>query len=158
MQIDPEYLRRSPLMYAMSVIDGKWKSSVIWHLAHSDNLTSRYGSLKRSMPYKISHRSFTDQLRELESDGIILRNEYDEVPKRVEYVLTDKGKSLANIIAVLRDWGALWGDYADTDVVPIKGDQRQEGIIYRLPDADRQMADEGESITWKRITSSSVSH
>lgn len=101
------------------------------------------------MPYKISHRSFTDQLRELESDGIILRNEYDEVPKRVEYVLTDKGKSMANIIAALRDWGAIWGDYENTDVIPIKGDQRPEGIVYELPNAGDESKGNRESIVWK---------
>jgi len=59
----------------------------------------------------MSHKIFSQQLKRLEDNGLISRQEYDEVPPRVEYSLTKKGRELMPIIYVLRDWGAKWSDY-----------------------------------------------
>ena len=64
----------------------------------------RYGELRKSLP-KVTHKMLTQQLRELESDEIIKRKVYPEVPPKVEYSLTLLGKSVIPIIELLNDWG-----------------------------------------------------
>lgn len=86
----------------LSIISGKWKIVILWHLGHEGPL--RYGQLFRLFK-NISNRILTKQLRELEQDGIIIRNIYPEVPKRVEYLLTDLGKTLIPIVDGMFDWG-----------------------------------------------------
>lgn len=85
----------------LDVIGGKWKGIILSKLI---NQTLRYNDIKRHMP-KITPRSLTRQLRELERDGIINRTVYAEVPPRVEYSVTELGKTLAPIIQMLATWG-----------------------------------------------------
>ncbi len=85
----------------MELIGGKWKGVILYHLLER---TYRFGELKRVMP-GITQRMLTKQLRELESDGIIHRKVYAEVPPKVEYSLTESGESLRGIITMMRDWG-----------------------------------------------------
>lgn len=89
---------------ALNVIGGKWKGVVLYHLSFS---TLRFSELKRKMP-GITQRMLTKQLRELEADGIVNRTIYPEVPPRVEYNLTELGKSLEPIIGELLNWGRLY--------------------------------------------------
>ena len=113
------------LNYACAAISGKWKPYIIWYLHDAPNGTCRYGELKRRVPYKISHKIFTQQLQELERDNIITRTEYDEKPLRVEYSLTEAGKLLAPVIFYLRDWGAIaFPEFSETDLV-----NRSRGVI-----------------------------
>ena len=106
------------LSYACSAIGGKWKPYIIWYLHDAPNGVCRYGELKRRVPYKISHKMFTQQLQELEQDNIISRMEYDEKPLRVEYSLTEYGKLLVPIIFYLRDWGALaFSKFSEKDLL-----------------------------------------
>lgn len=86
---------------AMDVIGGKWKGIILYHLLDK---TMRYNDIKRIMP-KITARILTNQLRELERDGLVQRQIYPEVPPRVEYSLTELGASLRPIILLLSDWG-----------------------------------------------------
>lgn len=85
----------------LALIDGKWKGVILHHLMDG---TMRFSSFRRRMP-NITQRMLTNQLRELESDGLILRTVYAEVPPRVEYELTDLGRTLTPIIDALREWG-----------------------------------------------------
>ncbi|MCK8522834.1 helix-turn-helix transcriptional regulator [Aquimarina sp. D1M17] len=85
----------------MSVIGGKWKIRIIYALYLNIN---RFGVMHRHIN-NISKKMLTDSLRELEADGIIHRKVYAEVPPRVEYSLTELGKSLNKIINELNDWG-----------------------------------------------------
>jgi DNA-binding HxlR family transcriptional regulator len=90
-----------PVTATMGVIGGKWKILIIFMIYNEIN---RFG--KMSMMLKdISKQMLTTQLRELENDGIIRRVIYPEIPPRVEYFLTDKGKSLLPIIDLMKDWG-----------------------------------------------------
>lgn len=95
------------LNFACSAISGKWKPYIIWYLHDAPNGVCRYGELKRRVPYKISHKMFTQQLQELEKDFIISRTEFDEKPLRVEYSLTEAGKLLVPVILYMRDWGNI---------------------------------------------------
>lgn len=86
----------------LSIISGKWKCVILWHLGHEG--THRFGELQKLFP-KISHKMLTNQLRELEEDGIIKREVYPEVPPKVEYSMTELGMTLIPIIDMLYDWG-----------------------------------------------------
>lgn len=81
---------RCPLEYGLDVFGGKWKSRIICVLA--DKKVLRYSSLRKEM-INITDAVLASALKELISDGIIDRHQYDEIPPRVEYSLTEKGKS-----------------------------------------------------------------
>lgn len=87
----------------LSVIGGRWKPVIIFNLLQNDLL--RFGELKRKIP-GITQRMLTNQLRELEKDQIVARKVYAEVPPRVEYSLTNYGRTLEQIMIAMRDWGA----------------------------------------------------
>ncbi len=88
---------------ALSVMGGKWKPIVLYHLGQ--NGVQRYSELKRHLP-EVTDRMLTRQLRELEADGLITREVYRQVPPRVEYSLTPQGLGLFPILVSMRDWGA----------------------------------------------------
>ena len=87
---------------AMDVVGGKWKALILWAL---NERTHRFGELKRAVP-GVTEKMLTQQLRELEADGIVHREVYDEVPPRVEYSLTEDGVALNAALEDLGEWGA----------------------------------------------------
>ncbi len=91
-----------PLQKAMKAIGGKWKMAIICSLANDG--TTRYNDLKRKMN-GISNTMLAKSLKELEDDGLVKRQEYAEVPIRVEYEITDTVSSLIPILAELASWG-----------------------------------------------------
>lgn len=91
-----------PVEACLEVIDGKWKGVILFHLLEG---TKRFNELKRSMP-KVTQRMLTRQLRELEADGIIQRKVFGEIPPRVEYSLTELGKTLEPLLRMLQKWGS----------------------------------------------------
>ncbi len=88
------------LVHTMNIIGNKWKPILIYLLSSG---SLRFGKLYALTP-TISKKVLTTQLKELESDGIILRTAYAEIPPRVEYSLTDKGKLLLPILGQLSHW------------------------------------------------------
>lgn len=90
-----------PVEAALSLISGKYKCIILWHLMHR---THRYGELHRLIP-QATPKMLTQQLRELEADGVIHREVYPVVPPRTEYSLTALGRSLAPIINAMCEWG-----------------------------------------------------
>ncbi|SDH57901.1 DNA-binding transcriptional regulator, HxlR family [Sinosporangium album] len=86
---------------AMDVIGGKWKVLILWALGEH---VSRFGELRRMLP-GVTEKVLAAQLRELEVDGIVHREVYDEVPPRVEYSLTPRGVSLNEALVPLGEWG-----------------------------------------------------
>lgn len=86
---------------ALAVIGGKWKPIVLWHLAPGPR---RFGELRRLVT-GISEKMLIQQLREMEADGIVARKDYQEIPPRVGYSLTEFGVSLAEALGPLCDWG-----------------------------------------------------
>lgn len=86
---------------AFQVIGGKWKAVILWLLSEKPY---RFGELKRQLP-GISERILINQLKEMESDGIILRHDYKTVPPKVEYSITPFGKTLNEALSPLSEWG-----------------------------------------------------
>lgn len=86
---------------AIGLIDGKWKSVVLYHLLSG---TRRFGEIRREIP-NVTPRTLTNQLRELEEDGLIERKVYAQVPPRVEYSLSPLGRSMEPILLALKCWG-----------------------------------------------------
>lgn len=86
----------------LSIIGGKWKMLIIWHLGKEG--TKRFGELKTMIP-GITQRMLVTQLRELEEDQIVHREVYPVVPPKVEYSLTSHGKTLIPILDVMYEWG-----------------------------------------------------
>ena len=87
---------------SLAVIGGKWKPLILWHLR--DAATMRFSALRRAMP-TITQKMLTQQLRELESDGLLTRTVFAEVPPRVEYALTDLGRGIIPILEALCRFG-----------------------------------------------------
>lgn len=87
---------------AMDVIGGKWKVSILWALG--ERPYCRFGELRRLLP-GITEKVLAAHLREMEADGIVHREAYDEVPPRVEYALTEAGRRLNTALGPLGDWG-----------------------------------------------------
>lgn len=90
-----------PVTYCLSVIGGKWKPVIIFCIV---NGVDRFGAMQRAVP-GITKQMLTKQLRELEADKLISRKVYAEVPPRVDYTLTDKGRSILPVIAEMKSWG-----------------------------------------------------
>ena len=90
-----------PVTSAMDVIGGKWKPMLIFLIFKGVN---RFGRLSKLLE-GVSKRTLTKQLRDLENDGVLAREVYAEVPPRVEYSLTEKGRSLLPVIKSLYEWG-----------------------------------------------------
>lgn len=86
---------------ALRHIDGKWKGVVLYHLFEG---TMRFNEIRRRIP-NCTQRMLTNQLRELETDGLIARKVYAQVPPKVEYSLTPRGRSLEPVITALKIWG-----------------------------------------------------
>lgn len=87
---------------ALDVVGGKWKSLILWAL--SETPTMRFGELRREVA-GITEKMLIQQLRQMEADGLIHREVYREVPPRVEYSVTEFGRSLNEALTPLGDWG-----------------------------------------------------
>ncbi|MGN7822771.1 winged helix-turn-helix transcriptional regulator [Chitinophaga sp. 22536] len=88
--------------YAFRRIGGKYKGRILWYL--HEHKTLRYGALKRIL-CDVTTKMLTQTLRELETDNLINRKIYHEVPPKVEYSLTETGRELIPFIEYLRQWG-----------------------------------------------------
>ncbi|MEE7451150.1 transcriptional regulator [Methylobacterium radiotolerans] len=93
----------------LRLIDGKWKGVILYHLLEG---TLRFNEIRRRLT-SVTQRMLTNQLREMEADGLITRTIYAEVPPKVEYSLTERGRSLEPVIRALKTWGDLHAELAD---------------------------------------------
>lgn len=93
---------RCPVEACLDLIGGKWKGVILFHLLGG---TKRFNELRRLLP-KVTQRMLTRQLRELERDEIVVRTIYPEVPPRVEYSLSEMGKTLEPVVQLLQRWGS----------------------------------------------------
>jgi len=89
----------------LNILSGKWKLSILWHLSNKGIV--RFNELQRLLS-TVTQKTLTMQLRELESDNIIYRKIYAEVPPKVEYGLTDLGESMRPILSSLCEWGKFY--------------------------------------------------
>ena len=92
-----------PVEVTLSVIGGKWKPLILWHLYEGG--VRRFLELQRIIP-GITRKMLTQHLRQLERDGIVARKIFNEMPMRVEYSLTKYGRTLRPLMRVLSDWGS----------------------------------------------------
>ncbi len=96
---------RCPLEYGLAIFGGKWKSRIICVLSAKDTL--RYSELRNEMK-NITDAVLASTLKELIADQIVCRRSYDEIPPRVEYSLTDKGKSVVPILQSICQWSGIF--------------------------------------------------
>jgi len=100
---------------ALSVMGGKWKPIILYHLGEKGVL--RFSEMRRGIP-DVTDRMLTRQLRELEADGLIVREVFRQVPPRVEYSLAEPGLGLFPILVTMRDWGAGYEKAMGADPTP----------------------------------------
>ncbi|OXM82390.1 winged helix-turn-helix transcriptional regulator [Paenibacillus rigui] len=93
-----------PVEFTLDVIGGKWKGVILYHLIDG---VKRFNEFRKICP-AITQRMLTLQLRELEQDGIIHREVYQQVPPKVEYSLTEFGRTLTPVILGMKAWGDLY--------------------------------------------------
>lgn len=110
---------RCPLEYGLGVFGGKWKSRIICVLAAKEVL--RYGELRSEMA-NITDAVLAATLKELMADQIVARRSYDEIPPRVEYSLTEKGKSVVPILQSICRWSGIF--YKEESDTPMRQCQR----------------------------------
>ncbi|ATW27087.1 winged helix-turn-helix transcriptional regulator [Candidatus Formimonas warabiya] len=96
---DTEY--QCSMELTLDLIGGKWKSLILWYLGEN---TLRFSELRKMIP-RITQKMLTQQLRELEGNGLVNRFIYTQVPPKVEYSLTEAGKSLLPILSTMCQWG-----------------------------------------------------
>jgi DNA-binding HxlR family transcriptional regulator len=109
------------------VIGGRWKILILWHLFQG---TKRFNQLHRGMP-GVSQKVLTQQLRELERDGVVHREVFAEVPPKVEYSLTPLGATLRPVVEAMCQWGLQGDERCDLDErsKPDKIPQTHEGAV-----------------------------
>lgn len=119
-----------PVELTFSIISGKWKGIIIFHLLVSG--TIRFNELQRRL-VDTTPRMLTKQLRELEQDGIVHREVYAEIPPKVEYSLTELGRSLSPILNQIESWGIQYANQLKLDDSEITGsNNRTKQIIEAL--------------------------
>lgn len=103
-QETPQYI--CGVAVSLEIIGGKWKGVILWHLCHK---TLRFSQLRRRLQ-GVTQKMLTQQLRELERDKLVNRKVYAEVPPRVEYSLTELGRTLEPTLRQLCEWGKQYND------------------------------------------------
>lgn len=94
-----------PFELTIELIGGKWKGLILWHLL--DKKVLRNGEMLRLMP-RITQKMLTQQLREMEENGLVRRVIYEQVPPKVEYSLTPHGEALRPILDMMITWGSKY--------------------------------------------------
>src|SRR4051812_23230941 len=94
---------KCPAETTLDVIGGRWKVPILWHLLKG---TLRFSELRRALP-GVTQKMLTQQLRELERQGVVRRTVYPQVPPKVEYSLTDRGQTLKPVVDAMCKWGKV---------------------------------------------------
>lgn len=97
----PDPSTQCPVTHCLNAIGGKWKPLILFCISGGIN---RFGAMQRAIP-AITKQMLTQQLRELERDGLLSRTVFAEVPPRVEYAITARGETVLPVIKAMRDWG-----------------------------------------------------
>ncbi|WP_276356095.1 winged helix-turn-helix transcriptional regulator [Cohnella caldifontis] len=97
-------MQKCPVEITVELIEGKWKTELLRHLLGG---TKRFNELRRLMP-EVTQRVMTNQLREMERDGLVERTVYAEIPPKVEYRLTELGRSLEPMLLEMLRWGEAY--------------------------------------------------
>jgi len=99
---DNVYETKCPIIYALDIVGQKWKLPIMWYLF--ENETTRYNELKRRVK-GITYMMLTKSLQELEAHKLVIRTQYETIPPKVEYSLTERGKELLPTLNELYRWG-----------------------------------------------------
>ncbi|EHI96750.1 transcriptional regulator, HxlR family [Clostridium sp. DL-VIII] len=99
---DNIYETDCPVLYALDVVGQKWKLPIMWYLSRKDS--TRYNELKRKVN-GVTNMMLTKSLKELEEHKLVIRTQYETIPPRVEYSLTERGKALLPTLKELYIWG-----------------------------------------------------
>ena len=91
-----------PMYYTLSILEGKWKWIILWEIYKAEVI--RYNQLKDTVA-PIAHKTLSHQLKELENSELIHREQYNQIPPKVEYSLTEKGETLIPILNLMYQWG-----------------------------------------------------
>ncbi|MFC7371964.1 winged helix-turn-helix transcriptional regulator [Fictibacillus iocasae] len=102
-KVDNHGKLKCSIEYTLNKVGGKWKLVILWHLAYDG--MHRYNELRRLLP-GITHKMLSQQLKELEQDGLIIRTQYNEMPPRVEYSISEKGCTLKPLLQIMHEWGS----------------------------------------------------
>lgn len=122
----------NPYFYALSCISGKWKMSLLNHINYYGSI--RFYQTRKVFP--ISEKVLSQQLKELIDDGLVERIQYNEIPLRVEYVLTETGKTIIPIIDMLYTWSIErmreLNIEIDPDAFVVHPEEKYEAILSEL--------------------------
>lgn len=97
-----------PFVTSQKILSGKWSIYILYLLR---NEPLRFNELQRRLPEDMTHSTLSRQLKSLEKEGLIIRTEYNQVPPKVEYSLSDIGKKFEIVLASLEAWGNDYIDY-----------------------------------------------
>jgi DNA-binding HxlR family transcriptional regulator len=129
---------------ALDVIDGRWTLLILRDLM---NGTRRFGELRRSLA-DLNPKTLSERLRHLEKHGILSRRVFGEIPPRVEYTLTEKGRSLQQVISALGAWGKDWTNTPpatdEAAASPARFEVEAIGVLQPSP-SRQHIAREGKS-------------
>lgn len=105
MSIRPELaeVKNCPIETVVHMISGKWKPYILWHLLDSPR---RFSDLEKLIP-EVTQKMLAQHLRELENDRLVTRTIYPSVPPKVEYAISEYGKTLIPVLQVMCDWGKI---------------------------------------------------
>ena len=109
-----------PVVATLDMIGGKYKALILWHLVDD---TRRFGELRRLIP-QATQKMLTQQLRELEEDGLVVRTVYPVVPPKVEYSLSELGRSIKPILDAMCAWGTDYMRESGIDVNCFMAEER----------------------------------
>ncbi|MBP8082891.1 MAG: helix-turn-helix transcriptional regulator [Spirochaetes bacterium] len=107
---------RCAMELSLDLIGGKWKAMILWII--SERIV-RFNALRREL-HGITQKMLTQQLRELEADGLLNRKVYPEVPPKVEYTLTEQAKKLLPVLEQLCEWGKKYSNESQTKSKPAR--------------------------------------
>ena len=97
-----ELFGRCPYVTAQKVLTGKWSMYILYLLS---NGAVRFNELQRQMPEEMTHTTLSRQLKKLEEEGLIIRTEYQQIPPKVEYSMSEIGQKFRDVLSELEVWG-----------------------------------------------------
>lgn len=103
-----ELFGRCPYVTAQKVLTGKWSMYILYLLS---NGAIRFNELQRRMPEEMTHTTLSRQLKKLEEEGLIIRTEYEQIPPKVEYRMSEIGEKFRNVLSELEVWGNEYIEY-----------------------------------------------
>jgi DNA-binding HxlR family transcriptional regulator len=125
---------KCPAETTLQIIGGRWKILILYHLFQG---VKRFSELQHALP-GISQKMLTQQLREMERDGLVHREVYAQVPPKVEYSLTFLGETLKPVIEAMCEWGRLHTDGMHIGQLPLDANAATVGITKNERAAQRK--------------------